>query len=131
MISDASDSSDPPPAPPKRYRILARLESPITRLAGLTCRDFARLTVARMDRPLSLQENVRHRMHGVMCTLCRSFSGQFNDINELIREAATENIVARHEEENDVEAPAPHESDERVIDRIRSAVREQVDPTKR
>lgn len=91
MNTDDPRPDDPRPASPRRYRIIARLESPLTRLAGMTCRDFARLSVVRLDRPLSGTERLRMRFHGMLCRLCRDFSGQFGVINDLVREAASDN----------------------------------------
>lgn len=81
-------NADSRPPPPRRYRVIAMLERPFTQVAGLTCRNFARLTVARLDRPLTPGEAIRLRLHGAMCQLCREFASQFTLINELIRETA-------------------------------------------
>lgn len=77
----------------------------------MTCRDFARLTVTRMDRPLTHGEQFRLRFHGTLCRLCRDFAGQFEIINDLVREAATETT---------------DETDSAALDRIRARVAEQV-----
>lgn len=111
MNDDHQEPDDPRPAPPRRYRTLARLENPLTSIAGMTCRDFARLTVTRMDRPLTNGERLRLRFHGVLCRLCRDFAGQFEVINDLVREAASE---------------AGDETDSAALARIRAHVAERV-----
>lgn len=111
MNDDHPQPADPRPAPPRRYRTLARLENPLTSIAGMTCRDFARLTVTRMDRPLSGGEQLRLRFHGVLCRLCRDFAGQFEIINDLVREAAAE---------------TKDETDSAALSRIRARVAERV-----
>lgn len=83
-------SGDPRPAPPALYRALQTVEAPLAGLAGLTCREFARLTVARLDRPLTAGEAVRHSLHGTMCRLCNRFAHQFTAINDLARELEAE-----------------------------------------
>lgn len=104
---------DPRPPPPRRYRALSLLERPITQVAGITCRDFAQLCVVRLDRPLTPPERVRYHLHGFMCRICRDFGGQFDLINELIRESAQE--------------PAPETARAGSLQRIEAAVREQLE----
>lgn len=104
----ANDVTDPRPPAPRLYRTLSRLESPFTRLAGLTCRDFARLTAARCDRPLTAGETIRLRMHGLACRLCRGFSGQFQLINDLVHESMTD--------------PRPGADGDEALQRIRDRV---------
>ena len=81
---------DPRPRPPRRYRALMRVEAPLAGLVGMSCRDFARLTVAALDRPLRPGERARRRLHGVMCTVCRGFASQLETLNQLLRETAEE-----------------------------------------
>lgn len=87
-----NDDSRPPP--PARYRRMMVIEAPLTRLVGLSCRDFARLEVARRDRPLTRPEAFRHRLHGAMCGLCARFAAQFNVIEEITREVETTSPAA-------------------------------------
>lgn len=108
-------ADDPRPAPPRRYRAIQRVEGPLAHLVGLSCRDFARLTVARLDRPLSVQENLRLRLHGAMCGLCTRFAAQFSVLGELIQEIETE--------PSPDSAPSP---DQALIERIQSSVRSSV-----
>lgn len=105
-------SQDPRPPPPRRYRALTVLERPFTRVAGITCRDFAGLSVVRLDRPLTPREHLRYRFHGIMCRLCREFGSQFELINELIRETAQE--------------PATEADDANALRRIEAGVRDQL-----
>ncbi len=81
---------DPRPAPPRRYRCVAILEAPLLRLAGLTCRDFARLKADSLDRPLRFSERARLGLHGGLCSLCRRFAEQFALIQSLSRELEPE-----------------------------------------
>lgn len=41
-----------------------------------TCKEVHRLTSEGMDRELSLVERTRMRMHLLVCTACRNFTGQ-------------------------------------------------------
>jgi hypothetical protein len=84
------DHSDPRPPPRLSYRVLTRAEGPLLNLVGMTCRDFASLTVTRMDRPLTTRETIRLRFHGIACSICRRFAAQFETLNELLRETAAE-----------------------------------------
>ena len=86
MNATLPPEGDPRPAPRRSYRVIQRVEAPVADLVGLSCREFARLTVLRRDRPLSAVETLRHRLHGAMCGLCARFAGQFATIDELVRE---------------------------------------------
>ena len=100
------------PPPPAIYRAIQVVEAPIANLAGMSCRDFARLTVTRMDRPLTSTETLRHRFHGAMCGLCGKFAAQFESLSELTRTLET-----------DIPPPSP---DEAAAARIAAAVRGKV-----
>lgn len=103
-------AGDPRPAPRRSYRIAQRIEAPLANLVGLTCREFARLAVTRLDRPLTRGETLRHWMHGSMCGLCSRFEAQFALLHDLTREIETE--------------PAPdNSSDSAALTRIAAAVR--------
>lgn len=97
----------PPPSP--IYRAIQVVEAPFAGLAGMTCRDFARLTVTRLDRPLTAGEALRHRFHGALCGLCTRFASQFETLNELTRTLET-----------DIPPPEP---DDAAAARIAAAVR--------
>jgi hypothetical protein len=90
MNDEPAQEKDPRPPPPARYRLIMRVEAPVNRLLGMSCRHFAGLAVARLDRPLSLGERLRYRMHGRLCSLCRGFSGQLQVLAELSRELEEE-----------------------------------------
>ena len=90
MSSSLPPPGDPRPPPPRAYRLAQRVEAPLASLVGLSCREFARLAVARLDRELTPGEALRHRLHGAMCGLCARFAAQFSLINELSREIETE-----------------------------------------
>ena len=105
---------DPRPAPPRRYRQVQKFEAPIAGLVGLSCREFARLTVTRMDRPLTTVESLRHRLHGSICGICSRFAAQFSALNELTRDIESEKT----------EAAAPLEASEsEAAARVAAAVR--------
>ncbi|HEY0847670.1 MAG TPA: zf-HC2 domain-containing protein [Noviherbaspirillum sp.] len=48
-----------------------------------TCKEIHRLTSEGMDRELTYIERVRVRLHLMVCTACRNFTGQM----ELLRRA--------------------------------------------
>ena len=74
-----------PPKPPRSYRLMQGLMGPILRVLGMSCRDIAELSAARLDRELTLREAVRLRMHTMMCALCRPLPRQFASLRELVR----------------------------------------------
>jgi hypothetical protein len=88
------------------------VEAPLAGLAGMSCRDFARLTVARLDRPLRADEKIRHRLHGALCGLCGKFAAQFAALNDL-----TDSIEAE---------ARPPSTDEAAVHRVAAAVRASV-----
>jgi hypothetical protein len=106
---------DPRPAPPRAYRVIQSLEAPLSDLMGLSCREFARLTVTRLDRPLTASEALRHRFHGTLCGICARFATQFSFLNDLTREIETED-----------NAPPPPPSDRAAAARIAAAVRAEI-----
>lgn len=110
-------ASDPRPPPPRCYRVLMCVEAPLTGLIGMSCRDFARLTIAAQDRPLRRSERLRRRMHGVMCTICRGFAAQFDTLNELLRETAAEQPPAA------IVPPGDSEARARIAARVRAAIK--------
>lgn len=105
-------SGNPRPAPPRTYRVIQTVEAPLTNLVGLSCREFARLTVTRLDRPLTASEALRHRFHGSLCGICARFAAQFTALADLTREIEAE-----------TSAPAAGAEDEAAIARIAAAVR--------
>ncbi len=116
MIPGPSSDQDPRPAPPRLYRAIQTIEAPLANLVGLSCRQFARLTVTRLDRPLTTTEALRHRLHGSLCGICRRFSAQFALLNDLTREIETETTPA-----------AEAETETAAITRIAAAVRARID----
>lgn len=112
MIPRPSTDHDPRPAPPRLYRAIQTIEAPLTNLVGLSCRQFARLTVTRLDRPLTVTEALRHRLHGSLCGICSRFASQFALLNDLTQEIEAET--------------APAEAETTTIARITTAVRARV-----
>ena len=108
----SSPEGDPRPPPPRRYRTMQRVEGPVLNLVGLSCREFARLTVARIDRPLTATERLRLGVHGAVCGICARFASQFALLHELAREA----------EAGSGSPEIPPET-EAAVERINSAVR--------
>lgn len=50
-----------------------------------TCSEVHRLVSERMDRPLSLAERARVRVHLLMCGACSRFSGQMALLRRAMR----------------------------------------------
>lgn len=50
-----------------------------------TCKEIHRLTSEGMDRPLSFVERSRMRLHLMVCTACRNFTGQMEMIRHAMR----------------------------------------------
>lgn len=67
---------------------------PVMKLMGLSCRQFAELAAARMDRPLSGWESLRFRFHRAMCGLCRRLPVQLENLRTLTRCACAEEAAA-------------------------------------
>lgn len=102
---------DPRPRPPRRYRVIQRVEGPVLSLVGLGCRDFARLTVARQDRPLTTSETLRLRLHGAMCGVCSRFAEQFSRLAGLY-----------HEVEAEAAATEPDPAAARIAEQVRAKI---------
>ena len=51
---------------------------------GLSCRSYAVLASRRRDRPLTLGERIRFRMHGLICGLCRRLPRQLQAMRDLV-----------------------------------------------
>lgn len=50
-----------------------------------TCSEVHRLVSERMDRPLSLAERARVRLHLLICAACSRFSGQMALLRRAMR----------------------------------------------
>lgn len=50
-----------------------------------TCKEVHRLTSEGMDRELGMTERARVRMHLLVCTACRRFTGQMTLLREAMR----------------------------------------------
>ncbi|WP_395730872.1 hypothetical protein [Prosthecobacter sp.] len=66
------------------------------KLLGLSCRQFAVLTSLRLDRPLSLTENLRFHLHSLLCHVCRPLPRQLENLRVILR------CTACHEENTDI-----------------------------
>lgn len=76
--------SDLPPPPESYCRSHKLLGSGLYRL-HLSCSHFADLSLQSMDRPLSLAEKFRHRLHFIICSVCRKFEKQMHSLTALVR----------------------------------------------
>lgn len=72
-----------PPRPGISYRFMQALMGPFMKLAGLSCRHFAELCSAELDRPLTRGERFRYRCHSMMCRVCRPLPRQFAALSAL------------------------------------------------
>ena len=67
------------------YRLMHVMLWPVLKMARLSCRHFAELSGARMDRRLTWSEGLRFRVHSMVCAVCRRLPGQFVALRELVR----------------------------------------------
>jgi predicted anti-sigma-YlaC factor YlaD len=51
-----------------------------------TCKEVHRLTSEQLDRPLTLVERARMRLHLLVCEACRNFGGQMDLIRRAMRQ---------------------------------------------
>lgn len=72
-----------PPRPALSYRFMQALMGPFMKMAGLSCRHFAELCSAELDRPLTSGERFRYRFHSMMCRVCRPLPRQFAALSAL------------------------------------------------
>jgi hypothetical protein len=56
---------------------------PLLKIAGLSCRQFAKLAALQLDRPLKTQGALRLRMHSMMCGICRPLPKQLENLQKL------------------------------------------------
>ncbi|NCB56441.1 MAG: zf-HC2 domain-containing protein [Gammaproteobacteria bacterium] len=54
----------------------------------LNCREVTRLLSAAQDRSLTLKEKMSLRLHLMMCSGCRNFSGQMSAIRKISKSYA-------------------------------------------
>lgn len=112
-----------PPRPGIGYRLAHALTGPVMKLLGLSCRNYAELCSARLDRALTSGEHLRFRFHGLICHLCRPLPRHLEQLRTLTRRAACEDPAHCHEDG----APAK-QLDVKALERIRQALRS-VHPT--
>ncbi len=72
--------------PPPWYRLMHAAMGPVLNRLGLSCRHFAFLCSAKRDRPLSVGERFRLRLHGFLCGLCRPLPARLDELGHLARE---------------------------------------------
>lgn len=58
-----------------------------------TCREVHRLTSEGLDRELSLVERTRVRVHLMVCTACRNFTGQMDLLRRAMRQLAPDSGI--------------------------------------
>ncbi|MDB4673277.1 hypothetical protein OAF27_00550 [Verrucomicrobiales bacterium] len=101
-----TESGKTVPPPGLRYRLTKGIMSPILKLCGLSCRQFAELAAVRLDRPLKLQEALRFRMHRIMCGVCRPLPQQLENLRKLTRCACEHGYKKKDTEAaDDIETP--------------------------
>jgi predicted anti-sigma-YlaC factor YlaD len=54
-----------------------------------TCREVHRLTSEGLDRELSVLERARMRLHLLVCTACRNFTGQMDLLRRAMHRMAS------------------------------------------
>lgn len=107
-----------PVPPPLRYRMMHTILCPVMKLMGLSCRQFAELAAARMDRPLSGWESLRFRFHRAMCGLCRRLPVQLENLRTLTRCAVCDEDTGSAESTE----PGATTLDSEALQRIREAL---------
>jgi hypothetical protein len=73
-----------PPLPKSYYRA-HRVLGPGMHKLHLSCSHFADLSLQSMDRPLTLVEKIRYRIHFILCSVCRNFEKQMRSLSALVR----------------------------------------------
>jgi predicted anti-sigma-YlaC factor YlaD len=105
----------PLPPPPARYRASHAAMGPALHAVGLSCRAAYELLIARQDRPLRAREEVRLRLHLLICGVCRRLPAQLAGLRRWLR----------HHHAVDPSSPAAPpatlsaESRQRIRDRLR------------
>lgn len=51
----------------------------------LTCDEATRLLSERRERPLTLREKMSLRLHTAMCSACRTFGTQVDELGDMMR----------------------------------------------
>lgn len=120
-----NSNSHTPPPPGIGYRLIQGMTWPMMKLLGLSCRSYADLCSARLDRTLTPGEFLRFRFHGMMCHVCRSLPKQMEHLRTLTRCAACEDFS-----HSNGTTPSSDALDPESLQRIRQALeqRDQVDP---
>lgn len=63
-----------------------------------TCREVHRLTSEGLDRPLSMIERLRVRVHLLVCHACSNFTSQMRLIRQAMREFSVPDAADRDQE---------------------------------
>ncbi len=100
------------------YHVMFGFLGLFDRWLRLSCRAFATLASARLERPLRWGEQVSHRLHRGMCHLCRLHEQRLEQVHRLALE------VGRAERDLDLDRREPHEElGPEARDRMRAAIR--------
>ncbi len=75
---------DLPPPPDDYCKSHKRLGTGLRKM-GLSCGQFAELSLQAMDRPLTRREKLRYRCHFILCAICRNFEKQMHSLPALVR----------------------------------------------
>jgi hypothetical protein len=96
------------------YRLMMGFFGLFDRWLHLSCRAFAELASAKLDRRLTRGERFRHSLHRSMCRLCRVHEHRLEQLHALALEAGRASA-------ND--EAAPEELSAETRERMREAIR--------
>lgn len=75
----------PLPPPPRSYCRSHKLLGSGMHKLQISCSHFSDLTLQSMDRPLTLGEKLRFRLHFTICSVCRKFQKQMRSLTALVK----------------------------------------------
>ena len=66
----------------------------------LNCHQATQLLSEKMDRPLNIKENMSLVLHTSMCSACRNFGNQMDEIRNISRNYMKQDLKDNGEKEN-------------------------------